>query len=175
MESRYLALQADSLPAETQGKPKNTGVGSVSLLQWIFLTQASNRGSPALQMDYLHSLPLLRLGQELLIGCGSQDWTTVSLFSMKVKVKVVSRVQLFATLWAIQSMEFSRPEQCEVGRLSLLQGIIPTQGSNPGLQRCRRILYQLSQKGSPRKLEWVAYPFSRGSSRPRNELSYLKS
>ena len=38
------ALQADSLPAEPQGKPKNTGVGSLSLLQQIFLTQESNRG-----------------------------------------------------------------------------------------------------------------------------------
>ena len=38
------ALQADSLPAELQGKPKNTGVGSLSLLQEIFLTQESNRG-----------------------------------------------------------------------------------------------------------------------------------
>ena len=33
---------------------------------------------------------------------------------------------------------------------SLLQGIFPTQGSNPGLLRCRRILYQLSHKGSRR-------------------------
>ena len=32
------AWQADSLPAELQGKPKNTGVGSLSLLQRIFLT-----------------------------------------------------------------------------------------------------------------------------------------
>ena len=31
-----------------------------------------------------------------------------------------------------------------VGSLSLLQGIFPTQGSNPGLLHCRRILYQLS-------------------------------
>ena len=46
-----------------------------------------------------------------------------------------------------------------VGSLSLLQGIIPTQGSNSGLPHCRRILYQLSHKGSPRILEWVAYPF----------------
>ena len=38
------ALQADSLPAEPQGKPKNTGVGSLSLLQGIFLTQESNQG-----------------------------------------------------------------------------------------------------------------------------------
>ena len=36
------ALQVDSLPAEPQGKPKNTGVGSLSLLQRIFLTQESN-------------------------------------------------------------------------------------------------------------------------------------
>ena len=56
-----------------------------------------------------------------------------------------------------------------VGSLSLLQGIFPTQGLNPGLPHCRQILYQLSHKGSPRTLEWVAYPFSRGSSRPRNQ------
>jgi len=36
------------------------------------------------------------------------------------------------------------------GSLSLLQQIIPTQGSNPGLQYCRQIPYQLSHKGSPR-------------------------
>ena len=55
-----------------------------------------------------------------------------------------------------------------VGSLSLLQRIFPTQGSNPGLLHCRQILYQLSHQVSPRKLEWVAYPFSGGSSRPRN-------
>ena len=55
-----------------------------------------------------------------------------------------------------------------VGSLSLLQGIFPTQGLNPGLLHCRLILYQLSHKGSPIIPEWVAYPFSRGSSRPRN-------
>ena len=38
------ALQADSLPAEPQGKPKNTGVGSLSLLQRLFPTQESNGG-----------------------------------------------------------------------------------------------------------------------------------
>ena len=48
------------------------------------------------------------------------------------------------------------------------QVIFPTQGSNPGLLHCRQILYQLSHKGSPRILEWVAFPFSRGSFRPRN-------
>ena len=44
MEPRSPALLADSLPAEPPGKPKNTGVGSLSLLQWIFPTQESNQG-----------------------------------------------------------------------------------------------------------------------------------
>ena len=43
-EPRFPTLQADSLPVEPQGKPKNTEVGSLSLLQWIFLTQESNWG-----------------------------------------------------------------------------------------------------------------------------------
>jgi len=56
-----------------------------------------------------------------------------------------------------------------VGSLSLLQGIIPTQGSNPGLPHCREILNCLSHQGSPRILERVAYPSSRGSSWLRNQ------
>ena len=55
-----------------------------------------------------------------------------------------------------------------VGCYALLQGIFPTQESNPGLPHCRWILYQLSHQGSPRTLEWVTYPFSSGSSQPRN-------
>ena len=46
-----------------------------------------------------------------------------------------------------QSIEFSRQEY-GVDSLSLLQGIFPTQGSNLGLLHCRRILYQMSHKGS---------------------------
>ena len=82
IEPRSPELQVDSLPAEPQGKPKNTGVGSLSLLQWIF----------------------------------------------------------------------------------------PTQESNWGILHCRRILYCLSHQGNPKILEWVAYPFSRGSSQPRNQI-----
>ena len=44
IKSRSSALPADSLPAEPQGKLKNNGVGSLSLLQGIFLTQESNQG-----------------------------------------------------------------------------------------------------------------------------------
>ena len=59
-------------------------------------------------------------------------------------------------------------QNTRVGSLSPLQGSFSTQGMNPGLPHCRWILYQLSHKGSPRILKWVAYPFSRGSSWPRN-------
>ena len=44
IEFRSSTLQVDSLPTEPPGKPKNTRVGSLSLLQGIFPTQESNRG-----------------------------------------------------------------------------------------------------------------------------------
>ena len=55
-----------------------------------------------------------------------------------------------------------------VGCHVLLQGIIPTQGLNPGLPLCRQILYYPSHQGIQRVLEWVAYPFFRGSSLSRS-------
>ena len=44
IEPRSPALQADSLLTETQGNPKNTEVGRLTLLQQILLTQESNQG-----------------------------------------------------------------------------------------------------------------------------------
>ena len=44
-----------------------------------------------------------------------------------------------------------------VGCLFLLQGIFPTQGSNPGLLHCRRILYRLSHQGSPQGVKSVIF------------------
>ena len=55
-----------------------------------------------------------------------------------------------------------------VGCHALLWGIVPTQGSNPGLLHCRQIVYDLSHQGSPIILECVAYPFFWGSSWLRN-------
>ena len=58
------AMQVGSLPAEPQGKPKNTGVGSLSLLQGIFPTQESNQGLLHCR-QILHQLSLQ----------GSPKWT----------------------------------------------------------------------------------------------------
>ena len=63
----------------------------------------------------------------------------------------------------------SPSQNTRVGSLSLLQGIFPTQGSNPGFTSCRQILYQLSYQGSPGILESVAYPFSREPTQESNQ------
>ena len=52
IEPRSPTLQADSLPAEPPGKPKNPGVGSLSILQWIFANQELNQ-------DLLHGRQIL--------------------------------------------------------------------------------------------------------------------
>ena len=94
-------------------------------------------------------------------------WETEIISVFKNKSESCS---VIPTLW--DPMEYSpwnSPGQnIRVGRLSLLQGIFPTRGANLGLPHCRRILYQLSHKGSLRIQEWVAYPFSSRSSKPRN-------
>ena len=85
-----------------------------------------------------------------------------------VESEMLSCVRLFVIPQTIQLMEFCRPGYWS-GWLFPSPGIFPTQWSNPGLPHCRRILYQLSHKESPRILTWIAYPFSSGSSWPRNQ------
>ena len=88
--------------------------------------------------------------------------------NLSVKAKVA---QLCPTL--CNPMDYtvwnSPAQHVGAGSLSLLQGIFSTQELNQGLPPCRQILYQLSHKPSPRILEWVFYPFSSGSSQPRNQ------
>ena len=77
------------------------------------------------------------------------------------EVKPLSLVRLFATLWTVAyqappPMGFSRllhpwdfpGKSTGVGCHFLLQGIFPTQGSNPGLPYCRQTLYRLNHQGS---------------------------
>ena len=88
--------------------------------------------------------------------------------------------QLCLTFW--DAMDCSPPgssvygdslgKNTGVGCCALLQVIFPTQGSNSGLPH-RQILYCLSHQWSLKILEWIAYPFSRGTSRPRNQTGLL--
>ena len=65
MEPRSPAQKADSLPAEPQGKPKNAGVGSLSLLQGIFSTRGVKLWSPVLQVDSLPTELYVVINKEL--------------------------------------------------------------------------------------------------------------
>ena len=52
VEPRFPALQADSFPAEPQRRPKDIGLGSLTLLQWIRIPDPGIKlGSPAMQED----------------------------------------------------------------------------------------------------------------------------
>ena len=69
-----------------------------------------------------------------------------------VKCQSLSPVSLFATPWTVdpQVCPWNFPgNNARVSSNSLLQGIFPTQGSNPGLLPCRQILYCLNHQGSP--------------------------
>ena len=87
IQPRSPALQTDSLPAELQRKPKNTGVGSLSLLQWIFLNPGIELGCPTWQVD---SLPT-----EL---SGKPGGILLGYLFLLVVVHLLSRVRLSMTL-----------------------------------------------------------------------------
>ena len=85
-------------------------------------------------------LPLVKVTQSCLTLCDPMDYTVRGILQARI----------------LEWVPFTAP------------GIFPTQGSNPDLPHCRQILYQLSHKGSPRILEWVACPCCKWSSCPRN-------
>ena len=86
----------------------------------------------------------------------SQHWIhlTPEIFNLTDKVlrdQKESCSVVYDSLWAqgLYSPWSSPGQNTGGGSLSLLQGVFPTQGLNPGLLHCRQILYQLSHKGSP--------------------------
>ena len=150
---RSPALQAYFLTSEPPGKPKNTGVGNLSLLQGIFLTQEMNQ-------DLLHC-------RQILYQLSYQEKPAAA--------ATAKSLQSCPTL--CDPIDGSPPGSPVPGILQariLEWYLFPSPGDlpNPGIKsrspHCRWILYQLSHRGSPRILEWVTYPFSRGSSQPRN-------
>ena len=102
----------------------------------------------------MHSMEFLRTMGTMMMG---------NLGKVTVKVKSRSVVSDSLRPHGLYTPWNSPGQNTGVGSHSLLQGIFPTQGSNSGLPNFRWILYQLSHKGSPKILEWVAYPFPSGS------------
>ena len=144
------------------GKPKNTGVGSLSLLQRVFPTQDSNR-------DLLHCRWILyQLSyQRSLVFCNSRYILhTFSSLSYLLWWPMITDLCSFMIVWGAMKWSESHSvvsdslwphglyspwnspgQNTGVGSLSFLQGIFPTQESNWGLLHCRWILYQLSCQG----------------------------
>ena len=154
---------------------KNTGVGSHSHLQGDLTNLGIKPRSSALQADRFFTIwgtkeAPKQLWTQKEEGAIKIRWLQLRWFLLLTHYvfrewKSLSHVWFFATP---RSPWNSPSQNTGVGSLSLLRGIFPTQGLNPGLPHCRQILYQLSHKGSPRILEWVAYSFTRRSSWPRN-------
>ena len=164
-------MQADSLPADPQGKPKNTGMGSLSLLQGFFLTWEMNQGLLyyrwiLYQLSYQGIYYMCLVIQLCVTLCNHgpsftrllcpwglfrpENWSGYPcpppghLPNTGIKPRPPA---LQAD--SLPSEPAGKPKNTGMGSLSLLQGIFLTQGSNPGLLHCRQILYRLSHQGSP--------------------------
>ena len=147
-----IRLRSPSLqPDEPKGKPKNTGVGSISLLQQISPTRELNQGllhcrGILYQLSYREARACIFLSKLIKErGKGRKE-------GRKVKVKVIQSCPTLCDL--MDYTVWNSPGQnTGVGSHFLLRGIFPTQRWNSGLPHCRWILYQLSHQGSPGRKE----------------------
>ena len=99
----------------------------------------------------------------------ASDWgQCIHLCSETWKWKLLSHVRLSTSPRTIQSMEFSRPEYWSGWPFSY-PGDLPNPGIEPRSPALQVDSLAAEPKGKPRILEWVAYPFSSGSSWPRNQ------
>ena len=140
------SLRPHGLHSPWNSPGQNTGVGSLSLLLGIFPTQGSNPG-------------LRHCGWILyqLSHRGSPDAKEPTFYSSNFYcvLSCFSRKQLSVTPWTIiRQAPLSMGllgKNTGVGCHFLLQGVFPTQGSNPGLRHCRWILYPLSSADIEKK------------------------
>ena len=95
---------------------------------------------------------------------------------MDLKVIMLFCAELLRRVWLWSSMECSPPGSSVCGDSpgknwvdchALLQGVSPTQGLNPGLPHYSGF-FNSEPPGKPKNTGVVAYPFSRGSSWPKN-------
>ena len=150
------ALQVDSLPAEPQGKPKNTEVSAQSGQLYPTLCDPMDHGLPG---SFVHGILQAKVLEWITISFSRDkmwsEWSEVAqscpalcdpMDSSLPGSSVHGIFQARVLGWV--ALSFS----AGVGSLSLLQGIFPTQESNWVLLHCRWILYQLSYQGSPTNL-----------------------
>ena len=137
---------------------KSTGVGCHFLLQGIFPTQGSNPDLPHCRQTLYHlshqGSPLTKYGE---LNDLAHSHRQVAPSDFTHVFSCCSFTELCPSLCDLHGLQPARVlcpwnspgKNTGVGSHSLLQGIFPTQGWNPGLLHCRRILYHLSHQGSP--------------------------
>ena len=137
-----VCVQSLSCATPTDYSPPGSSVRGIFLarvLKWVAISSSRHSSptqgwNPHLQ-HLLHwqadSLPLSHLSESRSIVSNSLQLHGLS------ATKLLSR----------QSMEFSG-KNTGVGCHFLLQGIFPTQGSNPGLPPCRQTLYHLNHRAA---------------------------
>ena len=142
-------LQPTRLPRPWDSPGKNTGVGCRFLPQCMKGKSESEvaQSCPTLSDPVDRSPP----GSSVhgIFQARVLEWDAVAFSSCTHSVQFSHSVmsdsmRLHGFLY---SSWYSLGQNTGVGSLSLLQGIFPTKGSNPGLPHCRQILYQLSPKG----------------------------
>ena len=125
------------------------------LESWVWVSLMSSQGGifMAHKANRLSLVETWALSQYI-VGAQSMSVEILSFHeSRRSEEKSLSRVWLFVTPWTVanqapRSMGFSRHEYW-MGCHFLLQRILLTQGSNPGLPHCRQMLYHPSYQGSP--------------------------
>ena len=168
IESRSPALQPDSLPSEPPGKPKNYELSFIWGPYWGLYKPVSdslsdNLGNCCEEVreetgcvgEFFVCFSLV--GKTITCSWTSKDYCWwhqksqvdyFSFFSVYVSVSHQSRSVMSDSLWprGLYSPWNFLVQNTGVGSCSLLQGIFPTQGSNPDFPHCRQILYQLSYR-----------------------------
>ena len=160
---RHHGLQSTRLLCPCDSSGKNTGLDCHTFLQGISPTQGWNL---SLKSSALASRFFTASATGKHDTCCDTSFLKGRLKSGRTW-KSLSPVGLFVTPCTIQSMEFSRPEYWR-GSPFRSPGDLPNPGIEPRFSTLQVDSLPAEQQGSPRILEWVAYPFSSGFSWPRN-------
>ena len=137
-------LQPTRLLCPWDSPGKNTRVGCHFLLQGTFLTRGLNSGLLHSEQILYHLSHSHKTLEDITKELGKKKWSH-------------SVVSDSLQPYGLQPTRILHPwdfpgKSPGVGCHFLLQGILQTQGSNPGLPHCRQLLYGLSHQGNPKQL-----------------------
>ena len=130
--------------------PSNEYSGRISFrMDWLYLL-AVQRTLKSLLQHHSSKASILYHSAFFIVQLSHPYMTTGKTIALTSRTFVGKVMSLLFNMLSRLVIMSSPGKNTRVGSRSLLQGIFPKQGSNPGFPHCRWILYQLSPKGSPR-------------------------